>query len=84
MKKYFVFRENGCDEGSVAPLTEREVKQIQDKIDALTDGDNDPPYYIYEMDWRTAAAIHKMLDEDLRERQRIFSEELREKENDND
>jgi hypothetical protein len=62
-KKHYVFRPYGQDEGAVALLTEAEVNQIQDRINAITIDDLNPPYYIYEMDSSTAAGIHETLDE---------------------
>lgn len=63
-KKYYVFRKCGQDEGDVALLTPAQADRIQAKIDALiTDGDD--PYYIYEMDFTTAAKLQKFLDEEL-------------------
>ena len=63
-KKPYVFRPYGQDEGAVALLTKAEASQIQDRIDAIElRTDDDPPFYIYEMDSSTAAGIHEMLDE---------------------
>jgi len=63
-KKTYVFRPYGEDEGSVAFLTEAEAKQIEDRLEAIEEKtDGDPPYYLYEMDFDTAAGIHETLDE---------------------
>lgn len=62
-KKHYVFRPYGQDEGSIALLTKAEAKRIQDRIDAIElRTDDDPSFYIYEMDSSTAAEIHKTLD----------------------
>ena len=63
-KKPYVFRPYGEDEGSVAFLTEAEEKRIQDRLDAIElETDDDPPFYIYEMDFDTAKGINEILDE---------------------
>jgi hypothetical protein len=63
-KKPYVFRPYGQDEGSVAFLTEAEADRIQDRIDAIElRTDDDPPFYIYEMDLDTAKGIGETLDE---------------------
>ncbi len=63
-KKPYVFRPYGQDEGSVAFLTEAEADRIQHRIDAIElETDDDPPFYIYEMDLETAKGISEVLDE---------------------
>jgi hypothetical protein len=63
-KKPYVFRPYGEDEGSVAFLTEAEANRIQDRLDAIElRTDDDPPFYIYEMDLDTAKGIGETLDE---------------------
>jgi hypothetical protein len=63
-KKFYVFRPDGEDEGYVARLTEAEADKIQERLDAIElKSESDPPYYIYEMDYGTAADINGLLDE---------------------
>ena len=63
----YVFRSYGYDEGSVAYLTENEADQIQGRIDRLTPEDQEPPFFVYQMDDHDFASINRILDEHAKE-----------------
>jgi hypothetical protein len=64
-KKPYVFRPYGHDEGEVAFLTEAQAKRIQERIDALTDDDLYPPFYIYDMEPSTFEGLNAILTHEV-------------------
>ena len=58
MKKHYVFRRNGEDEGFVAELTNLEYVEIQRGIHELGEDD---PFYIYRMESASFALLEAIL-----------------------